>query len=83
MLGVQCNDLELKYYHQAEAQITLQEQTTTNIKIQTGFFPKVINDFNVFYKGYDLYVNYVSVNQASKFEIICQYNASIMSSFGL
>ena len=26
--------------------------------------------------------NYVSVNQASKFEIICQYNASIMSSFG-
>ena len=25
--------------------------------------------------------NYVSVNQASKFEIICQYNASIMSSF--
>ena len=53
-------------------QITLQEQTTTNIKIQTGFFPKVINDFNVFYKGYDLYVDYTnseiqkSVNEGMK-----------------
>ena len=53
-------------------QITLQEQTTSNIKIQTGFFPKVINDFNVFYKGYDLYVNYTdkeiqkSVNEGMK-----------------
>jgi len=30
----------------------------TNSKIQTGFYPKVINDFNVFYNGYDLYTGY-------------------------
>jgi hypothetical protein len=30
----------------------------TNSKIQTGFYPKVINDFNVFYNGYDLYTKY-------------------------
>jgi hypothetical protein len=29
-----------------------------NPKIQTGFYPKVINDFNVFYNGYDLYTKY-------------------------
>jgi hypothetical protein len=30
----------------------------TSSKIQTGFYPKVINDFNVFYNGYDLYIEY-------------------------
>jgi hypothetical protein len=39
--------------------ITLQNTSDPTIqKIQTGFYPKVINDFNVFYNGYDLYVNY-------------------------
>ena len=39
--------------------ITLQNISDPTIqKIQTGFYPKVINDFNVFYNGYDLYVNY-------------------------
>lgn len=38
--------------------IVLQSETDTEINIQTGFYPKVINDFNVFYNGYDLYMNY-------------------------
>jgi hypothetical protein len=39
-------------------QIVLQNETTDTIKIQNGFYPKVINDFNVFYNGYDLYQTY-------------------------
>ena len=38
--------------------IVLQKETTENIEIQNGFYPKVINDFNVFYNGYDLYQTY-------------------------
>ena len=39
--------------------ITLQNTSSVNNpKIQTGFYPKVINDFNVFYNGYDLYTKY-------------------------
>ena len=38
--------------------ITLQSETQFNVDIQTGFYPKLINDFNVFYNGYDLYVTY-------------------------
>ena len=42
-------------------EITLQNTTSTNTpKIQTGFYPKVINDFNVFYNGYDLYTGYTN-----------------------
>ena len=26
--------------------------------MQVGFYPKLINDFNVFYNGYDLYKDY-------------------------
>lgn len=41
--------------------ITLQDTTGVNYtKIQTGFYPKVINDFNVFYNGYDLYSGYTN-----------------------
>jgi hypothetical protein len=39
-------------------EITLQSVSGNTTKIQTGFYPKVINDFNVFYNGYDLYINY-------------------------
>jgi hypothetical protein len=39
-------------------EITLQNKTNNVTKIQTGFYPKVINDFNVFYNGYDLYRDY-------------------------
>ena len=38
--------------------IILQSETTDSITIQNGFYPKVINDFNVFYNGYDLYQTY-------------------------
>jgi hypothetical protein len=42
-----------------EKKITLQNTTNSdNSQIQTGFYPKVINDFNVFYNGYDLYSGY-------------------------
>jgi hypothetical protein len=40
--------------------ITLQNSSSNVTKLQTGFYPKVINDFNVFYNGYDLYVNYTN-----------------------
>jgi hypothetical protein len=48
-------------------EITLQNTTSVNNpKIQTGFYPKVINDFNVFYNGYDLYTGYTNTEiQAS------------------
>jgi len=38
--------------------IQLQSTSDNSIKIQPGFYPKVINDFNVFYNGYDLFSNY-------------------------
>jgi hypothetical protein len=38
--------------------ITLQNESNGSIGIQTGFYPKAINDFNVFYTGYDLYTKY-------------------------
>jgi len=41
--------------------IVLQKETTDEVKIQNGFYPKVINDFNVFYNGYDLYQTYSDV----------------------
>jgi hypothetical protein len=41
-----------------EKSITLQDDSKGDIKIQTGFYPKTINDFNVFYTGYDLYTTY-------------------------
>jgi hypothetical protein len=48
-----------KFEFDGDKNITLQNTTDPTIqKIQTGFYPKVINDFNVFYNGYDLYVGY-------------------------
>ena len=43
-----------------ENQITLQNVSGNVSKIQTGFYPKVINDFNVFYNGFDLYAKYTN-----------------------
>jgi hypothetical protein len=40
--------------------ITLQTEDAINISMQVGFYPKVINDFNVFYNGYELYSEYTS-----------------------
>ena len=66
--------------------IRLKEQSTDVLRIQTGFYPKVINDFNAFYNGYDLYVNYTdSEIQASIDGGIKVYNFtnSNISSTGL
>ena len=40
--------------------VTLQTENTTDVNMQVGFYPKLINDFNVFYNGYDLYSGYTN-----------------------
>jgi hypothetical protein len=45
---------------EGDKNITLQNVANNITTIQTGFYPKVINDFNVFYNGYDLYTGYTS-----------------------
>ena len=40
--------------------ITLQTENTSQATMQVGFYPKLINDFNVFYNGYDLYKDYTN-----------------------
>jgi hypothetical protein len=45
-------------YANVDTSITLQSEGVTQVQMQVGFYPKVINDFNVFYNGYDLYQNY-------------------------
>ena len=47
-------------YSNVDTKITLQSEDVTQIQMQVGFYPKVINDFNVFLNGYDLYENYTS-----------------------
>ena len=47
-----------KFEFDGVKEITLQNVGTTESKVQTGFYPKLINDFNVFYNGYDLYRTY-------------------------
>ena len=47
-------------YANVDTRITLQSEGVTQIQMQVGFYPKVINDFNVFLNGYDLYQNYTS-----------------------
>jgi len=41
-----------------EKKITLQSDANNLTSIQTGFYPKLINDFSAFYNGYDLYNTY-------------------------
>jgi hypothetical protein len=41
-------------------EIQLQSNNNTTYKIQPGFYPKVLNDFNVFYNGYDLFKDYTN-----------------------
>ena len=45
-------------YSNSDKNITLQTETDTDVNLQVGFYPKLINDFNVFYNGYDLYKDY-------------------------
>jgi len=47
-------------YRDNNFKITLQTEDTTSVNMQVGFYPKLINDFNVFFNGYDLYKNYTN-----------------------
>jgi hypothetical protein len=47
-------------YGGIQRDVTLQTESTTDVNMQVGFYPKLINDFNVFYNGYDLYSGYTS-----------------------
>ena len=38
--------------------IQLQSEGVSEISMQVGFYPKLINDFNFFYNGFDLYQEY-------------------------
>lgn len=48
---------EFVYQGQKE-NIVLQNETSDIITINTGFYPQLMNDFNVFYTGYELYTGY-------------------------
>lgn len=47
-------------YNGSTRDIQLQSEGVASIGIQVGFYPKLINDFNVFLNGYDLYQNYTN-----------------------
>jgi hypothetical protein len=48
-------------YNETPISITLQQETPTTVNMNVGFYPKVINDFNVFYNGFELYENYTNI----------------------
>jgi len=47
-------------YDGAQRSTQLQSEGVAAINMELGFYPKLINDFNVFYNGYDLYVDYTN-----------------------
>jgi hypothetical protein len=47
-------------YNNEPVSITLQEETPITANMNVGFYPKVINDFNVFYNGFELYDEYTN-----------------------
>ena len=47
-------------YNSTPISITLQEETPITANMNIGFYPKVINDFNVFYNGFELYDDYTN-----------------------
>jgi hypothetical protein len=47
-------------YNSDPVSITLQEETSITANMNIGFYPKVINDFNVFYNGFELYDDYTN-----------------------
>jgi hypothetical protein len=49
--------------------IVLQSIEPNNIKINTGFFPKVINDFCYFYNSFDLFVNYDNLEMQKSIDL--------------
>jgi hypothetical protein len=48
-------------YNSEDNNVFLQKEDTSLIQINTGFYPKLINDFNVFYNGFELYSKYDSL----------------------
>ena len=67
-------------YNRVNTRITLQSEGATDIQMQVGFYPKLINDFNFFYNGFDLYQEYTdqeiqdSVNGGMKIYNFSQSN---------
>ena len=57
-----------KFENPLPNEITLQNVSGGVTKLQTGFYPKVINDFNVFYNGYDLYRDYTDTEIQSSID---------------
>jgi len=63
--------------------IQLEYDGGTNIVVQSGFYPKLINDFNYFYKGSDLYSSYsdseiqTSINDGLKLYNFTQSNLNV------
>ena len=47
-------------YGGVDRTVVLQSETTTDVNMQVGFYPKLINDFNVFYNGYNIYKEYTN-----------------------
>jgi len=47
-------------YGGVDRTVVLENETTTDANMQVGFYPKLINDFNLFYNGYDMYTNYTN-----------------------
>jgi len=48
-------------YGGVDRPVVLQSETTTDVNMQIGFYPKLINDFNLFYNGYNLYEGYTDL----------------------
>ena len=68
---------KLEYYNyngqtvvKEPANITLQTETTNTLEIQVGFYPKLINDFNVFYNGFELYQTYTDAEIQESISVI-------------
>jgi hypothetical protein len=47
-------------YNGVNRNVVLQSETPISVDMQVGFYPKLINDFNFFYNGYDLYTGYTN-----------------------
>lgn len=45
-------------YNSTTSKVILQDDNQSAITMSVGFYPKVINDFNYFYNGFDLYSQY-------------------------
>jgi len=73
-------------YEEKASSVILQEEQSSLIKINTGFYPKLINDFNVFYNGFELYSAYTNTEIQSSISLgmkVCQFpNSAIQAEQG-